>query len=633
MFVDLARAARGATLMAVVGALTCTAVADQTQNSQSIANRVNEAFGLRTSALVDLPLDTTLEVTKEIRIALGAETYTLDLAPHSVRDPLYQVYTIGADGIRVPAAAAPVNTFRGFVRHMPQSRVSAGIVEGGLMGRIDLGNGEEPYWIEPVAHMVRDAGATMHVVYQARDVLDTGGTCGVTEVDQLANATLENDPKQLIAFGASGSCTTQLGVDADYEYFDFWSNNVTSVQNRINSVINSMNQQYEDEVLISHAIVAILVRTSPGAPYTSTNPGVLLNQFQNEWNANQGSIQRDVAHLFTGKSLDGTTIGIAATGTVCFTSLAYSLVENLTNFGCATDLSAHELGHNWNALHCSCSTFTMNPSLTCANRFSGATIATITNFRNSRTCLECQPSTEYCTAGATLNFNRYVTRLTIADIDNSSSGSGYSDFTSVTTELVRGSTYTVDVEVGGINSSATVGGLWIDRTGDNDFEDAFETIADEGDFNGVAPYSTSFTVTGYPLGPTRLRVRVQDGSQAPIALACGTTQRGEVEDYTVIVVDPPMGACCFPEGCFQGDETGCGAGGGTFLGVGVLCSECVLACPTDIDGDGSTAFTDLTALLAAWGPCGICPEDIDNDNSVAFSDLTLLLANWGPCPE
>jgi len=55
-------------------------------------------------------------------------------------------------------------------------------------------------------------------------------------------------------------------------------------------------------------------------------------------------------------------------------------------------------------------------------------------------------------------------------------------------------------------------------------------------------------------------------------------------------------------------------------------------CAGDIDGTGEVGFSDLVAVLAAWGPCMGCPEDIDGDGIVGFSDLLTILADWGPCP-
>jgi uncharacterized membrane protein len=54
-------------------------------------------------------------------------------------------------------------------------------------------------------------------------------------------------------------------------------------------------------------------------------------------------------------------------------------------------------------------------------------------------------------------------------------------------------------------------------------------------------------------------------------------------------------------------------------------------CVGDLDGDGTVGFTDLVAVLAAWGPCDGCLEDIDEDGVVGFTDLVTVLSNWGPC--
>lgn len=62
------------------------------------------------------------------------------------------------------------------------------------------------------------------------------------------------------------------------------------------------------------------------------------------------------------------------------------------------------------------------------------------------------------------------------------------------------------------------------------------------------------------------------------------------------------------------------------------CEElpCVAA---DVDGDGDVGGADLTAVLAAWGPCAgsACEPDIDGNGAVDGFDLSALLAAWGPC--
>ena len=186
----------------------------------------------------------------------------------------------------------------------------------------------------------------------------------------------------------AGLTTAELACDADYEYFQHWGS-VSGVQTRIESVINTMNLQYERDVSITHAITTIIVRSSSSDPYSRKGASQLLNQFRAEWNSNQSGVVRDVAHLFTGRALTGSTIGIAWVGTVCNLGYAYGLVESdfTSNFSCVTDLSAHEIGHNWGAGHCSCSNYTMNASITCSNVFNpSGTIPTINSYRDSQTC-------------------------------------------------------------------------------------------------------------------------------------------------------------------------------------------------------------------------------------------------------
>lgn len=55
-------------------------------------------------------------------------------------------------------------------------------------------------------------------------------------------------------------------------------------------------------------------------------------------------------------------------------------------------------------------------------------------------------------------------------------------------------------------------------------------------------------------------------------------------------------------------------------------------CSGDLDGNGAVGFSDLLALLAAWGPqAEDVAADLDDDGAVGFGDLVLLLSAWGEC--
>ena len=387
------------TCSAATFALTVAAYAGPPQRSTGDAASIldshvtlNDTLGVAHSTIAVLSYDRTPEAAITVDLPLDGENYTLTLQPHSVRAPGYQLLIQDDTGAIVPVEPGPVRTLRGEIVGMPGSFVAGSSNEEGLYARIMMPDGNE-YWVEPVRGIVPGFNADDHVIYHSDDVNPSEGTCAADQmghVDPVDKSSGDYDG----GVGLRGSiCTAELGCDADFEYYQNHGSSVSNVESQINLVINTMNGQYESEVGITHVITTIIVRTSSSDPYTSSDPGTLLNQFTNEWNANQGGVQRDVAELFTGRNINGGVIGIAWLSAVC-TSSGYNVVESDFTGGlaCKTDLSAHELGHNWGAGHCSCPSNTMNPSITCTNTFHPSlTIPAIINFRDSRSCIDCGP--------------------------------------------------------------------------------------------------------------------------------------------------------------------------------------------------------------------------------------------------
>jgi hypothetical protein len=358
-------------------------------SAQDLESAVNRSLGLTESHVQKLELFGDPATGLTVPFELNGTATQLALSAHSVRAPGFELVEQRADGSLVSVAPGPVVTLRGTVESMPDARVAGALLEDGLYARIMIAGGSE-FWIQPVPTSIEGASPSHHVLYERGDVLRTSHFCGA---DLLANnfgqPGFEEVPQNNTAMGTS-LFTAEVGCDADYEYYLDYGSSTTNVSDRIQTVINSINLQYESEVSITHSTTQVIVRTSSNQPYTSSDASTLLNQFRSEWNANQGSVQRDVAHLFTGKSIDGGTIGIAWVGAICST-YGYGMVESdfNNNYSSTTDLSAHELGHNWNAQHCTCTSYTMNPYITSANTFNpNVTRGTITSFRDSRTCLD-----------------------------------------------------------------------------------------------------------------------------------------------------------------------------------------------------------------------------------------------------
>jgi hypothetical protein len=359
------------------------------------AERAREVLDLVDAELVHLELPGPVAGPLSVAFRSSRFTDVLVLEPSDVRAPGYRLVVQREDGSLSTSEGGAPRTLRGRLAGQPGSLVSASLSDDGLQARILLPNGES-LWLEPLAGRVVGASALEYVLYADDDVAPNELPCAEPALPGEATggsgttSGTTGSGEAPSTGAASGLKVAELACDADYEYFQAWGS-VSAVEARIHLVIDALNLQYETEVGITHAITTIMVRTSAAQPYTATDPNELLVQFRDEWNANHAGIQRDVAHLFTGKQIDGSVIGIAYLGVICNGTYGYGLSQSdfSSNFASVTDLTAHELGHNWNAGHCSCTSFTMNPYITSSNTFEPvATIPTIVAFRDSRTCLD-----------------------------------------------------------------------------------------------------------------------------------------------------------------------------------------------------------------------------------------------------
>ena len=372
------------------------------QVSSSQVGRAQEMLGLLDAEIVSVDLLESEAGALLVPLHTGSFADLLVLRPHIVRAPEYRVLVPRADGSLSVSPSAGPRTFRGVLTGVPGSLVSASLADEGLFARILLPEGNS-LWLEPLSGRLPRATADEYVLYEDEDVVETGRYCAVPVAGESsdsggagasggvgASGGGDGDSSQGSSAFGTALKVAELACDADFEYFTTYGS-VSAVESRIHVVVDAINLQYEAEVGITHLVTTILVRTSPTQPYTSTDPNTLLVQFRDEWNAQHSGIQRDVAHLFTGKQLDGSVIGIAYLGVICNSSYGYGLSQSdfSSSFAAVTDLTAHELGHNWDANHCSCTSYTMNPYITAANTFNpSATIPVIESFRDSLSCLD-----------------------------------------------------------------------------------------------------------------------------------------------------------------------------------------------------------------------------------------------------
>ena len=143
-------------------------------------------------------------------------------------------------------------------------------------------------------------------------------------------------------------------------------------------------------------------------------------------------------------------------------------------------------------------------------------------------------SLTYCASKGNSIADEQIGRVQLGTINNpSSGGTGYTDFTALSTNVTRGTAYTITITPTWTSTVYPEGySVWIDYNQDGDFLDAGEQVYSKA-ASTATPASGSFTIPATAtLGATRMRVSLKYNA---IPTSCETFSFGEVEDYTVVI--------------------------------------------------------------------------------------------------
>jgi chitodextrinase len=141
----------------------------------------------------------------------------------------------------------------------------------------------------------------------------------------------------------------------------------------------------------------------------------------------------------------------------------------------------------------------------------------------------------YCNSQGNSVVDELIGRVQFGTIDNvSTGGTGYTDFTSISTTITRGTTQTITITPTWTGNVFNEGyAVFIDYNRDGDFVDSGETVWTRTPTN-TTPVSGTFTIPATAtIGNTRMRVSLKYNG---IPTSCETFSFGQVEDYTVIFV-------------------------------------------------------------------------------------------------
>ncbi|MEO8515399.1 MAG: GEVED domain-containing protein [Flavobacterium sp.] len=159
----------------------------------------------------------------------------------------------------------------------------------------------------------------------------------------------------------------------------------------------------------------------------------------------------------------------------------------------------------------------------------------------------------YCASQGTTVTDELIGRVQIGTINNASTGgTGYTDFTAISTNLTKGASATITVTPTWTGSTYPEGyAVFIDYNQDGDFTDAGELVWSKA-ASTITPATGTFTVSASATtGPTRMRVSMKYNG---IPTACEVFSYGQVEDYTVNLQGGGGVTYCASQGNNTADE-------------------------------------------------------------------------------
>jgi hypothetical protein len=325
---------------------------------------------LRAGELQRLQLPLAVTTATRVSLSVEGETHEVELWPHSVRGPDFQLMVAGADGVPRPVASPESTTVLGRVVGLGGSMVAGSVRHGSFTGMVTFADGRESWGINPLPAGAATASGTgaLHIVYLARDAVPVQDlVCGTLDDAQPAGTNQASPHADGVAADGTPSpgiapltmgiskqpmMIVDIGLDADVEaYTKFGS--VDALQAHMESILLGASKIFEEYAGLTLQVQTLVIRTSEPDPYTKKVGSPLLDEVETEWLNGMGGLKPGMVQLFSGKQLPGIA-GIGNLAGLCSQKRFACLVEvkAYSGYTLKVRLAAHEFGHVLGASHC-----------------------------------------------------------------------------------------------------------------------------------------------------------------------------------------------------------------------------------------------------------------------------------------
>ena len=425
-----------------------------------------------------------------------------------------------------------VDIYRGELAGRPGSWARIVVSDGMPSGLFWDGN--EMYAIEAPGDSIVQSNVS--VIYRLADAQVAPGSmsCGSASMATTGSAAMDGLLDELGAISQAPGALSELDMGAigDFEFTNSKGGDAAAVA-AITTRLNNVDGIFSQNVGVQINVTTIETFSTSNDPFTdAAESGDLLDEVSTYRSTTPAQNSNGLTHLYTGRDLNGTTVGVAWTGALCSNFFGAGLSEG--NGGPTFDslIAAHEIGHNFGAPHdgqsgsaCESETgdFLMAASLNGSDQFSSCSIVEMSDDIAGASCISALPSTDMEVA---LSGSATVLFGASAAISYDVTNNGTLDATNVTADVTLPANLTLD------SVSASVGTCT---------SGAGTVSCTLGDVPGMSSRTVDITTTPTALGPGMISAAVAADTDDRLGNNQQTLQL-TVDPAVDLVVNTPTGS-------------------------------------------------------------------------------------------
>ena len=213
-------------------------------------------------------------------------------------------------------------------------------------------DGEEYFAIEAPGDSVVETDVP--VVFRLADATIAPGTMSCGNADSMMSAATAAEALigelQTAAEAQGAVQELELGAVGDFEFTTSRGGQAEAAA-AITTRLNNVDGIFSSQVGVQISLQAIETFDTNSDPFTTSDAGDLLAELSDYRSTNPAQNSNGLTHLYTGRDLDGSTVGIAWTGALCSNYFGTGLSEGNGSATFDTLIAAHEIGHNFGAPH------------------------------------------------------------------------------------------------------------------------------------------------------------------------------------------------------------------------------------------------------------------------------------------